>query len=450
MNVITKGLDLPIAGTPSRVVERKVVEVFGLTGADFNGMKPSFLVNEGDFVNKGQPIFTSKIDSRVKFVSPASGQIIKISRGDRRLFQTVAVKSDLTNTTFFKLSNYKGDLLDSYSREELALLLAESGLWVSFRTRPFSKLPRLDKVPSSIFVTAIDTNPLAPDPGPFLREFRSAFNDGLDVLNALTDGKLYVCVKGGFRFDISESKNREICEFSGPHPSGNVGTHIHFIDPVGTDKEVWHIGYQDVVSIGKLLATGKYFNERWVSIAGPEVMRPRVVKTNLGANLNEFLDGEVTEDVSNLRVISGSVFSGRTFDETFKFLGQFANQVTVLREDRERKFLGWHDAGIDRFSVMRTFVSKLFPNKKFNFGTSRHGSYRAIVPVGAYEKVMPLDILSTQLLKALVAKDTDQAQLLGCLELDEEDLSLCTFVDPGKVDYGPLLRESLTQIEKDG
>ena len=447
MRKIKRGINLPIIGSPSSELGEKKNRFVGLNASDFNGVKPSFLVNEGDKVAKGDTIYVWKNDPKVAFVSPVSGTLTKISRGARRALQFVEIEVDSENREK-EFSQYKGPLLDSYSRNELSDLIAEAGLWTSFRTRPFSKIPLTSASPHAIFVNTMDSNPLAMDPSLFIQNFQAAFNDGLNALHLLTDGKVHVSAGVGYRFVIEEKEGREIHEFSGPHPSGNVGTHIHHIDPVTANKVSWSISYQDVVAIGKLIGTGKLFTEKWVSLCGPAAKNPRIIKTTIGASLEELISGE--ESTHDFRSISGSVIYGKSKSEIYKFLGRYSNQITLIREDRERVFLGWHDAGFERFSVMRTFLSKLLPGKKFNFGTSTHGSYRAMVPVGAYEKVFPFEMIPTHLLKALYVGDTDYAQTLGCLELDEEDLACCTFVDPGKVDYGPKLRESLTIIEKEG
>jgi len=447
--IIKRGINLPIIGSPSSEITEKVPRHLGINASDYNGMKPSFKLNEGDLVKKGETVFVWKNDPKVAFVSPVNGRISSITRGSKRALKFIEIESgDSDSVNDHTFSGFKSTSIENYSDEEIVDLIAESGLWTSFRTRPFSKIPITSSKPHAIFVNTMDSNPLALDSGPFIHQFQSAFNDGLDILQRLTEGNLHVSAKVGYRFVIKENSNRSIHEFSGPHPSGNVGTHIHMIDPVGANKCVWTIGYQDVVAIGKLFGTGKLFTERWISLCGPAAKNPRIVRTCMGAKIEDIIREE--ENVSECRAISGSVIYGYIKSDSYPFLGRYSTQLTLVREDRERVFLGWHDAGLNRFSVMRTFLSRLLPGKKFDFGTSTHGSYRAMVPVGAYEKVFPFNMVPTHLLKALYVGDTDYAQALGCLELDEEDLACCTFVDPGKVDYGPKLRTSLNIIEKEG
>lgn len=441
IHVIKKGLDLPITGHPKQSIEKgRAVKEVALLGPDYVGMKPSMLVKVGDQVKLGQPVFECKKVPGVVYTAPASGTIKAINRGEKRVFQNLVIEID-------------GDGMDQVefkaSRDNAEALLIESGLWTSIRTRPFSKSATPGTKPHSIFITAIDTNPLAAYPEVVIRDHAEAFELGVKTLSKLTDGKTFVCVRGGSHINVPTEGKIERHEFTGVHPAGNVGTHIHMLDPVGPKKVVWHVGYQDVIAIGKLFTDKKLFVERVISVSGPMATQPRLVKTRLGACLCNLLEGEVKS--GDVRRISGSVFNGRqAAKEPLCYLGRFHQQVTLLSEGREREFFGWHSPGLDKFSVKNVFLSKLFPNKKFAFNTNTNGSPRAIVPVGSYEKVMPLDILPTQLLRLLLAKDTDGAQELGVLELDEEDLALCTFADPGKTDFGPILRESLNIIEKEG
>jgi Na+-transporting NADH:ubiquinone oxidoreductase subunit A len=324
--------------------------------------------------------------------------------------------------------------------------MVEAGLWPALRTRPFSKVPQLGSEASSIFVSVFDTNPLAADTEVILNEYEEDFKKGMQALSKLAP-KVFLTKKAGANIPSVEGDNISVEEFSGPHPAGLVGTHIHHLDPVSLNKTVWHIGLQDVVALGRLVSTGKIFLERIISLAGPKAKNPRLLRTRIGACLNQLLKGEGQE--GPLRIISGSVFNGRKHSDTFCFLGRYHTQVTIVEENDTREFLGWQGPGYDKYSVKNTFAGK-FKNKVFDFHTNTYGSKRAIVPVGIFEELMPLDILPTQLIKALKTQDTDLAVSLGALELDEEDLALCTFASPGKDDFGPELRETLTLIEKEG
>ena len=449
MTKISKGLNIPFKGSPKGTLTSKCSSLYAVVGADFLGLKPSMLIKEGDEVSVGQPLFSDKRHEGVNYCSPVAGKVSSVQRGKKRVLENVIIEPS-KEQRFFSYGAYKGANLDNYDSADLLQLLLESGSFCSFKSRPFSKVPSPSETPSSIFVTVTDSSPLSFDPGLFVQAHQAAFIDGLQAIEKLKGVPVNVCVATGYRFKVPQTELINVHEFGGPHPSGNVGTHIHFVDPVSEGKQVWHIDYQEVVAIGHLISSGKFFSERWVSLAGPAIKDPRVIKTNLGVNILELVEGEIKNTCVEPRVISGNVLTGRKTSNSFPYLGRFHRAVSVISEDRDRVFLGWHDAGFERFSVMRTFLSKLNPKKRFNFGTSTHGSYRAMVPVGAYEKVFPFEMLPTLMLKALYSGDTEEAQRLGCLELDEEDLALCTFVDSGKVDYGPLLRKSLDTIEKEG
>jgi Na+-transporting NADH:ubiquinone oxidoreductase subunit A len=442
---ITKGLDLPISGAPNQVIENApVANSVAVIGPDFHGMKPTMEVAVGDKVKKGQLLFTDKKTEGVKYTSPASGVVAAINRGDKRVLQSVVINVEGDEKEAF--ASFSGSALKSLERQVVVNNLVDSGLWTAFRTRPFSKVPEIASTPSSIFVTAMDTNPLAASAEIVLAEKAEAFADGLTVLSRLTKGKVFVCKAADTK--IPSTTDVSVQEFSGVHPAGLAGTHIHFLDPVSDKKTVWSINYQDVVAIGKLFVSGELDVERVVSLAGPQVAKPRLLRTQLGANLDALTTGELLE--GDNRIISGSVLSGRKAFGPYAFLGRYHSQVVVLAEGRERQMMHYLRAGVEKHSVMNVFWSKLTGKDNFAMSTTTNGSDRTMLPLGHFERLMPMDILPTQLLRSLVVNDTEQAQLLGALELDEEDLSLCTYSCSGKFEYGPILRDCLTLIEKEG
>ncbi|MFP7353809.1 Na(+)-translocating NADH-quinone reductase subunit A [Klebsiella pasteurii] len=444
---ITKGLNLPIAGMPSQQISSKTaVKRVALLGEEYIGMRPSMAVREGDRVQKGQLLFEDKRNSGVRFTAPASGTISAIHRGERRVLQSVVIDVDGDDAVHFP--RYELADLAALTREAVQQQLMESGMWTAFRTRPFSKIPAPASVPAAIFVTAIDTNPLAADPQPIILAQREAFDAGLTLLTRLTDGKVHVCQASGGKLGGHPVGQVTFNQFAGPHPAGLVGTHIHFLEPVSLKKQVWHLNYQDVIAVGKLFLEGELSSERIVALGGPQVKEPRLLKTCSGASLDELLADELLDDEN--RVISGSVLSGTYAQGPHAFLGRFHLQISVVKEGREKELFGWVMPGKDKFSITRTTLGHFMKRKLFNFSTDTNGGERAMVPIGNYERVMPLDILPTMLLRDLLAGDTDSAQALGCLELDEEDLALCTYVCPGKYEYGPALRSVLTQIEQEG
>jgi Na+-transporting NADH:ubiquinone oxidoreductase subunit A len=445
---IKRGLDLPIAGVPrQKVVTGAAVSSVALVSDDYVGMKPTMLVDVGDRVKLGQAVFTDKKTEGVIFTAPGAGVVREINRGEKRKFESLVIDLDGDEEiTFDKYSD-----LHDVSQEQVRDNLVNSGLWSCLRGRPYGKTPPLGSTPSSIFVTAIDTHPLAANPVIVLQDYTEDFVNGLLVLSRF-GVPVHLCKAEGADIPGGDAAGVQVHEFSGPHPAGLVGTHIHFVDAVGLKKTVWHLNYQDVVAVGHLFTTGRLMTERTVSIAGPVVAEAKLYRTRIGAGLDQLVDDLIDEENLDLRVVSGSVFSGRTSSGTVAYLGRFHLQVSVLEEGTHREFLGWQRPGLEKFSVSGAFVGSWLAklNKRFRFNTNTNGSKRAMVPIGSYEKVMPLDILPTQLLRALISGDTEDAQALGCLELDEEDLSLCTYCCPGKYEFGSILRKNLTQIEKEG
>lgn len=448
--LLKKGLDVPITGEPKQAIEKgNSVKTVAILGMDYVGMKPTMLVNEGDMVKLGQILFTDKKNPGVNFTSPGAGIVKSINRGEKRVLQSVVIELQGTEQESFK--KYKESDLANLDIEKIKDNLVKSGLWASFRARPYGKIPAIDSKPRSIFVTAIDTRPLAADPAVVIKDRSADFVNGLKVVAKLAEGKTYVCKATGADLSVGDNAPVVVAEFSGPHPAGLPSTHIHFIDPVSADKFVWYVDYQAVMAIGALFTTGKLNVERVISLAGPTVKKPRLIRTRIGASLNDLVAGELS-DVEN-RVISGSVLHGHHADDWAAYLGYYHLQVSALMEGRAREFFGWIVPGKDKYSALDVYITGKQDRKagrKYPLSTDKNGSNRAIVPVGIYETVMPMDILPTPLLKSMVVGDTDQAQALGCLELDEEDMSLFTFVDPGKHDFAPVLRANLTKIEKEG
>lgn len=443
---IKKGLDIPLAGAPVQEISAGAnVASVALFGPSTHDLKPRMLVSEGDRVKLGQPLFTDKQNPGVNFTSPGSGVVKAINRGERRVLQSVVVR----------LEGNDAEEFDTFSSERLYSLeigavrdnLQASGMWTAFRTRPFSKIPAVDASPRALFVTAIDTNPLAADPAVIIERRKETFAQGLEIVSKLTDGSVYLCTAVDSGIACPDGQQFKHAEFFGPHPAGLAGTHIHLLEPVSEKKTVWSIGYQDVIAIGELFASGRLPVERVISLGGPKVMKPRLITTRLGANTSDLVRGELSP--GNVRVVAGSVLDGHRAVDWAAYLGRYEQQITVLQEGTPREFLSFMRPGFGKFSAARAFAGKLL-GKDYRFTTSQNGSPRAMVSTGSFEQVMPLDILPTPLLKALLVRDTDGARNLGCLELDEEDLALCSFVCNGKYNYGPHLRKNLHEIEVNG
>lgn len=446
MITIKKGLDIPIKGAPQQTIEDgQSITTVAVLGEEYVGMRPTMHVKVEDRVKKGQVLFEDKKNPGVKFTAPAAGVVKDVLRGAKRVLQAVVIEIDGDEQETF--ASYESKALAGLERDKVVEQLNNAGQWVALRTRPFSRSPKLDAEPAAIFVNCMDTNPLAADPAIIIAEQQQAFVDGLNVLTTLTKGKVYVTKAADAKVETGDAKV-QLESFKGVHPAGLVGTHIHFLEPVSMTKHVWHINYQDVIAYGKLFTTGQVHTDRVIALGGPGVKQPRLLRTQQGANLRELTQGELAE--GNQRIVSGSVLNGHKVDDAHQWLGRFHLQVSVLLEGDQKEFLGWIAPGVNQHSITRAFAGHLSPKKLFAMNTSTNGSERAMVPIGNYERVMPLDILPTILLRDLLSGDTDEAQQVGCLELDEEDLALCTYVCPGKYEYGPVLRNVLTTIEKEG
>jgi len=445
VTIVKRGLDLPIAGAPHQQIETAAsVTRVALQTRDYAGLKPRLLVEVGQQVRLGQPLFEARNDASVRFAAPGTGVVQAVHRGERRHLLSVVIELDEATAEpapFEAFSPTAGS-----SAESVRALLLESGVWTALRTRPFGRVPAPKAAPpAAIFVTAIDTAPLAPDLDVVLRGREDDLERGLTVLRALTSGPVYLCRKLGSALTAGSS-GATIAEFAGKHPAGTVGFHIHTLDPVRRGKSVWHLTAQDTARIGRLFRDGALDVTQVVSLAGPMVKRPRLVRTRLGASLRELVGSELHD--GEARVISGSVLHGdRSAGEALDWLGRYHQQISVVAEGRGRRFLGWLSPGANRFSLLPTFVSALFPKKRFAFDTNTNGGRRAMVPIGAYERVVPMDLMPTHLLRALTVGDLEWAESLGALELDEEDLALCTYVCPGKYEYGPALRRLLAGIK---
>ena len=444
---IKKGLDIPISGSPVQEISAGAsVSSVALIGPDTVDLKPGMLVAVGDKVKLGQPLFTDKQNPGVLFTSPGSGVVTAVNRGERRVLQSVVITLEGDDEEQF--SSFSKSEWQNISEKDARDNLLASGLWTAFRTRPFSKIPGPEDKPAAIFVTAIDTNPLAANPDIIVARNSEAFANGLDIVSKLTDGTVHLCTAPDSSITCPDNEKIQSSQFRGPHPAGLVGTHIHFLHPVSEDRVVWHIGYQDVIAIGALFATGRLAVERVVALGGPAVSKPRLITTRMGANVAKLVAGEI--EGSRVRVVSGSVLSGHRASGWGAWLGRYDNQITVLPEGSPREFLSFMRPGIGKYSATRSFVGNLFGPREYPLTSTQNGSPRAMVSIGSFEQVMPLDILPTPLLKALLVLDTDSARELGCLELDEEDLALCSFVCNGKYQYGLHLRKNLREIEVNG
>ncbi len=444
---IKKGLDIPIGGEPEQVIhEGAAVNSVAAMGTDIVGIRPSMHVREGDRVKLGQPIFTDKRNPDVHFTANGTGTVTAINRGARRSLQSVVIQ--LEGDDALEFESFAAERLPELGYEKVRKVLLESGLWNAFRTRPFSHIPSPDTRPAAIFVNAMDTNPLAADPAVTIADAGEAFVQGLHVVSHLTEGSVYVSTAPDSGIPVPSGEPFRHAEFEGPHPAGLVGTHIHFLEPVSENKTVWTTNYQRVIALGRLFTSGRLPTEKIIALGGPKAVKPRLLRTRIGASTDDLLRGEIAD--GPLRIISGSVLSGHWAAGPLAYIGRYHNQISVLAEGAPREFLSWMRPGHTKYSVARAYLGHLLQKGGFPLTTTQNGSPRAMVSIGSFESIMPLDVLPTPLLKALLVEDTDRARELGCLELDEEDLALCSFVCNGKYDYGPYLRMNLDEIEANG
>lgn len=448
MIVIKKGIELPISGAVAddSIHQLPTQALYAVIGDDYLGLRPTMMIAVGDKVREGQALFEDKKNPGVLICSPVSGEIEDIVRGERRRLLAVTIRPD-ESLEPIRFTQFDEDALAEISAEQVREQLQKSGAWPLLRQRPFDKTPKIDATPQAIFVNTMDSNPLAVNPMLAFADREADYQAGLTVLSKLTAGPVHVVHEPKTKLPQTLARHVQYHAIDGIHPAGLVGTHIHFIDPVSANKTAWHLNLQDLLAIGHLFRTGYLDNERIISIAGPGVINPQFVKTRIGVSLAHVLKDNLAE--GEQRIISGSIFAGRQTDAETAFLGFYDKQVVVLPEGRESIFLEFMRPGMNSYSRTRAYLGR-FLKKPLPFTTSMQGSPRPIVPFGIYDEVMPLDILPTLLLKALIIKDTDTAVQLGALELAEEDVALLTYVDPGKHDFGAILRENLEQIEEEG
>lgn len=419
---IKTGLDLRFEGAPALdAIHSKAVSSVAILGRDYPGVKFELLAEQGQSIKAGEALLRDRRRPDIVFTSPVSGTLGSINRGARRSLVSVTVIGDESDDAV------ELDVPDRPSRDAIRELMLATGLWPALRTRPFGRVPDPAGEPKALLVTALDTEPLAPDPAPIIAAHASEFSGGMDALSNLTASPLYLCQAGDAGIPAAESERWQIARFDGPHPAGLPGTHIHALCPIGFDAaEVWHIGYQDVIALGALMATGRAWMNRVVSLCGPAVREPRLMVVPLGAAIDEVVEGELVDD--GARIVSGSVLSGHMAFGTEAYLGRHHRQITVLPEALREHALAWRSAFAD---------------------TALGGEPGPLIPTGDFERVAPPGILPVPLLRALLVGDVDRARDLGALELVEEDLMLLSYFCPSKADYGSLLRNVLEQLHEE-
>lgn len=444
---IKKGLNIKMNGQAEKIyVKAPRAKTFAIKPVDWHGLTPKIIPKLCDQVKVGTPIFYDKYHPEIKFTSPVSGILLSINRGERRRIIEVVVEDDGKDTpeTFLK-----GDPAQ-LKREQIVENLLESGLWPMIRQRPYSVIARPTRIPKSIFISAFDTSPLAPDYDFLLKDMEEDFQWGVNVLKQLTEGKVHLNLDGRYPSirTLSNIEGVEINRFKGPHPAGNVGIQIHNLDPINKGELVWTVKPQDVVAIGRLFKTGKYDPSVVVALTGSRVEKPLYFKTIRGTAVAPLLENNLLEGEN--RVISGNVLNGLRIDSEKGHVGFSDSQLTVIPEGNHYELFGWIKPGFKKFSLSRSFASTwLAPNRSFELDTNYHGGERAFVMTGEYEKVLPMDIYPMQLLKAILVNDIDKMEQLGIYEVDEEDLSLCEVVCTSKTPVTKILREGLRSLRKE-
>ena len=443
MNIkITRGLDLRIdGGATDTLLDFVLSEKFHILPSDFRWLTPKLLVQPGDSVHIGTPLFADKKNERVVIVSPVDGIVRDIVRGEKRVIEAVVIDRTADAQTTVTV-----DFPKPTDGQEVRKLLLQYGLWPCLRQRPFSVIPNPDVHPKSVFIPCFDSNPLAPDYNILMRGKEEFFRYGLQILQLAADNAVvHLCMREGTGNQIFESaENVQKHYFSGPHPAGNVGTHIHHIDPIDKGETVWYVDPQEVARIGEFFHDHRLNFGKTAALTGPAATQTGYFTLIYGADLSELLKEDFVSD--NKRVISGSVLSGCKLDK-FPVLGFHDKQITVINEGGQREILGWLLPGLKKWSLSHTFLAWLTPKRTYEVNTSLHGGRRAVMLTDVYDKVFPFDLMPLQLLKACEIKDIEQMEALGIFEVDDEDFALCDLVCPSKTECQKIVREALLECK---
>ena len=437
---LCKGLDIKLAGKAEAVVENApMAKSYAVSPLDYENVTPKLLVKVGDKVEVGTALFFDKKDPRILFTSPVSGVVSAINRGEKRKLLNVAIEPDQTQVVKeLKVVDAKAD------RSAIVEMLLESGLWTRIVERPYGVIANPDAEPKAIFVSAFDSAPLAPDYNFVLQNDKAAVEAGLALLARLTNGKVHLSARKGDEGYMSEVKGVEYHTFSGKHPVGNVGVQIHHIDRIAKGDVVWTVNIQDVALIGRFVTTGKLDMTKVIAVAGSQAKKPCYKRIIAGAAV-ESIVGKVDAKV---RIISGDVLTGvKTAHDGYISAG--ANMLSLIPEGDVYELLGWAMPRFHRFSVSRAYFSWLCPKKEYKLDTNLNGGERPFVVTGLYENYLPMDVYVAYLLKAILVKDLDKMENLGIYEVLPEDLALCEFVDPSKIEMQQIVRDGINLMIKE-
>ena len=441
---LKKGLNIRILGEASKTFVGDISsDMYGLRPTDFPGLTPKLDVQVGDTVKAGTPLFHSKHCPDIFFVSPVSGTVSDIVRGEKRKLLEVVVKRSGDEYVDFGKSD-----VDSLSREKIIDKMLGSGLWPMVRQRPYHVVANPKDKPKSIFISGFDTAPLAPDYS-FITDFypQGLFQKGLDVLKRLTDGKVHLVLSEETASkELTSAKGVEITYVSGPHPAGNVGVHIHHIDPVNKGEVVWYVNLQDVMALARLFNEGIYKPERVIALTGSEIVNSGYYRVLAGVSIEPMVKGNTK--IENVRYISGNVLTGTKIEKNGS-LCFYDSQISVIPEGDYYEMFGWAKPGLKKYTFSRAFLSAICKKSKYRLDTNFHGEERAFVVTGQYEKVVPMDIYPMQLFKAILAEDIDMMEKLGIYEVAEEDFALCEFICTSKIEIQSIIRQGLDLMMKE-
>lgn len=443
---IKKGLDIKLKGIAEKTTEKAVLSNFYmLRPDDFHGVIPKMVLKEGAKVKAGEPIFYDKTNEAVKFVSPVSGEIIEIARGEKRRIVSIKIQADKEQVY---QDNGKLDVATATADAIKAQLLA-SGCWAFIKQRPYDIIAKTDRTPKAIFISGYASAPLAADLDYTLQGKEAELQAAVTALGKLTPGKVHVTVGQNSKSPLAGLSGIALHKISGPHPSGNVGTQINKIDPINKGETVWTVAAQDLVIIGELLLTGKFNAERIVALAGSSIKKPRYFVTKIGSEVATMIYDNGIEQNSNARIISGNVLSGTQVNPD-GFLDYYSNIITVIPEGDDYELFGWNKPIFDKLSISRALTfSWLTPNKVYDLNTNMNGEHRNFVLTGNYEEVFPLDIFVMQILKSCLYKDLDEMEALGMYEVAPEDFALTEFVCVSKQPHQHIIREGLDLMIKE-
>ncbi len=445
---IKRGLNIPLLGEAEKILQTPPrAQEYAVKPTDFHGIFPKMMVQEGERVKAGSPLFYDKYNEKIVFTSPVSGTYKKLVRGAKRRILEVIIEPDQED----EYIDFGSDDPASLSREAITARLLKSGLWPAIRQRPYSIIANPADTPRSIFISAFRTAPLAPDMDFIVNGQEKEFQAGLDVVKKLTSGEVHLSVQEGETTSPAflQAKGVSVHHFRGPHPAGNVGIQIHHIKPINKGEIVWYLDVQDVISIGRLFEKGIYEAQKIIAFNGPEVVKPRYYKIKTGAGISSFAGGNIRQEEGiTPRYISGDVLSGQKVSPD-GFTGYYDDQLCVIPEGDKPELLGWLIPKTSKYSVSRTYFSFLMPWKKYRLNTNMHGGERPFVITGLYEKVLPMDILPMQLLKSIMINDIDMMEKLGIYEVAPEDFALCEFVCPSKTEIQGIIRQGLDDLRKE-